>query len=105
MAQIDFIYTGIKYNIQCQEEDKIINAILKFLTKASKKKEEIGFIYNGDKLDEELTFKEAANNLDKISKLMKVVVYDNLSEDEKKTSLKRSKYIICQNVVKMHVFL
>ena len=95
MAQIDFFYTGAKINIQCQEEDKIINAIVKFLTKTTKKKEEIGFIYNGNILEEELTFKEVANNLDKISKVMKVVVYDNLSEDEKKTSLKRSRYIIC----------
>jgi uncharacterized protein (DUF2132 family) len=73
MAQIDFFYTGVKINIQCQEEDKIINAILKFLTKTTKKKEEIGFIYNGNILEEELTFKEVANNLDKISKVMKLL--------------------------------
>ena len=95
MTQIEFIYKSLKTPIQCKEEDKISNIIEKFLTKVQKNKDEIIFIYNGNKLDEELTFKEAANNLDKISNLMKVVAYDNLSDDEKITPLKKSKYIIC----------
>ena len=95
MTQIEFIYNSYKINIQCQSDDKISNSIEKFLSKFNKKKEEIVFIYNGDKLDEELSFKEIANNLDKARNLMKVLVTDNLSEEEKKTSLKKSKYIIC----------
>ena len=95
MSQIDFIYNNSKTIIQCQEEEKISEAIQKFMTKATKSKDDLVFIYNGNKLDEELTFKEAANNIDKINNLMKVLVYDNLSEDEKVSPLKKSKYIIC----------
>ena len=95
MSQIEFIYKSVKTIIQCQEEEKISDAIQKFMTKATKRKEDVIFIYNGNKLDEELTFKEAANNIDKVNNLMKVLVYDNLSEDEKVSSLKKSKYIIC----------
>ena len=94
MSQIEFIYRSVKTIIQCQEEEKISEAIQKFMTKATKSKDDLVFIYNGNKLDEELTFKEAANNIDKINNLMKVLVY-NLSEDEKVSPLKKSKYIIC----------
>ena len=65
MIQIEFIYNSYKINIQCQSDDKISNSIEKFLSKFNKKKEEFVFIYNGDKLDEELSFKEIANDLDK----------------------------------------
>ena len=95
MATIEFIYKSAKTPIQCNIEDKISNAIEKFLTKAQQNKDEIIFIYNGNKLDEELTFTEAANNLDKISNLMKVVAYDKISDEEKISPLKKSKYIIC----------
>ena len=74
MTQIEFIYNSYKINIQCQSDDKISNSIEKFLSKFNKKKEEIVFIYNGDKLDEELSFKEIANNLDKARNLMKCLL-------------------------------
>lgn len=95
MAKIEFFYEGAKTEIQCQLKDKLEISIKKFLNKVGKKEGSIFFIHNGVKLDEELTFEEAANVLDKISNVMKVIGYDYISDDDKEKILKKSKNIIC----------
>ena len=94
MATVDFLYNGSQFSIQCKEEDKIEDIINKFLVKCEKNKNSIYFIYNGKILDEDLIFIDAANNLDKINKVMKVQAIDTLVEEES-SSLKKSKNIIC----------
>ena len=94
MATVDFLYNGSQFSIQCKEDDKIEEIIDKFLVKCEKKKNSIYFLYNGKILDQDLIFIEAANNLDKINKVMKVQAIDTLIEEES-SSLKKSKNIIC----------
>ena len=57
MAKVEFIYEGKKNEIQFKEDDKI-----------GKKNEDIYFLYSGQKLDENLSFNESLNNLDKDKK-------------------------------------
>ena len=94
MANVYFLYNGSEYNIQCKEEDKMEDIINKFLNKCNQKKDSVYFLYSGKQLDDDLIFIEAANNLDKISKVMKIQAFDTLIEKES-SSLKKSKNIIC----------
>ena len=95
MATIDISYDGVTTEIQCQLKEKLEISIKKFLIKVGKKEGSIFFIHNGNKLDEELTFEEAANVLDKINNRMKVIGYDYISDEDKEKILKKSKNIIC----------
>ena len=95
MSQIDFIYNNSKTIIQCQGEDKLENIIERFLAKIQKKKDSIYFIYNGEKLEVELTFNEVANSLGKNNNVMTVLAFDHLVEKDKTSFLIKSKNIIC----------
>jgi len=68
MAKVEFIYEGKKNEIQFKEDDKIGDIINKYLNKIGKKNEDIYFLYSGQKLDENLSFNESLNNLDKDKK-------------------------------------
>jgi len=96
MAKVEFIYEGKKNEIQCKEDDKIGDIINKYLNKIGKKKEDIYFLYSGQKLDENLTFNETLNNLDKDKKTMIVQAIDSIiNEEENSSCLKKSEYVIC----------
>ena len=95
MASVAFIYNGVPTVIQCQKEDKMEDIIEKFLAKCQKNKGSIFFLYSGKSLDEDLTFNEAANKLDKNSNKMRVLTLDLLLESDNSLSKKKSKYIIC----------
>ena len=95
MAKIDISYEGVTTQIQCQLNEKLEISIKKFLIKVGKKEGSIFFIHNGNKLDEELTFEEAANVLDKISNTMKIIAYDYISDEDQEKILKKAKGIIC----------
>ena len=56
------------------------------------------FLYNGLKINEEYSFEELANNLDKKNKQMLISVNDIESESiENNDKIKKSKEIICPN--------
>ena len=96
MAKVEFIYEGKKNEIQCKEDDKIGDIINKYLNKIGKKKEDIYFLYSGQKLDENLAFNETLNNLDKDKKTMIVQAIDSIvNEEENSSCLKKSEYVIC----------
>ena len=96
MAKVEFIYEGKKNEIQCKEDDKIGDIINKYLNKIGKKKEDIYFLYSGQKLDENSTFNETLNNLDKDKKTMIVQAIDSIvNEEENSSCLKKSEYVIC----------
>ena len=95
MSSVEFIYLNAKTIIQCNPEEKMKNIIKKFLVKCDKMENEIFFLYNGVTLNEELTFNETANNLDKESNHMTIVVNEIENEKEKISTLKKSKFVIC----------
>ena len=91
MAKIEISYEGSTTEILCQLNEKLEISIKKFLTKLGKKEGSMFFIHNGNTLDQELTFEEAANALDKINNRMKIIGYDYTSDEDKEKILKKSK--------------
>ena len=97
MAQVEFQYNGITSIIQCTEDQKIVDIFNKFLIKSNINENEASFIYNGmkcSKLNNDLSFNEMANSLDKKRKKMSVLVY-TIDESNNKNNIVKSKYIIC----------
>jgi len=96
MVEIEFIYNAKKTSIQCQENEILKNIIKRYSTKIMKDVDKLFFLYNGFKINEEYSFKELANNLDKEKKKMIILVNDIESESFKnKDNIKKSKEIIC----------
>ena len=95
MAEVKFTYEGNNINIQCNINDKIKDIIKKFLRKIKKENVNLYYIYNGNEINEELTFYEQANQLDKNRKEMNVIVYNNNFKEQYKKNEIISKDIIC----------
>ena len=93
MVEVIFEYKTNKIKIECNENDKIKDIINKFIIKTQLNVEKC-YIYNGGLINEELTFKEQANTLDRERKKMNVIVYDSYQNYNEQTIIK-SKDIIC----------
>ena len=94
MADAIFNYEGIETTIQCNLNDKMKDIINRFLIKIGKKEDNFYYLYNGSKINKELTFNDQANDLDKNRKKMNIIVNKN---EEDKNEIKEiiSKDIIC----------
>ena len=55
---VTFSYKGNKNSIQCEENQKMKDICIKFSTKLNIDINKIYFLYNGDKLNEELKLKD-----------------------------------------------
>jgi len=97
MAIVNFNYKGIKTTVQCNIDDSFDKIIQKFSLKCTDiSSDDLYFIYNGKMLDLNLSFLEAANEIDKERKVMDVLVNEKLDEENNVNSkMKKSKYIIC----------
>jgi len=94
MAEIEFIYDGFKTIVQCEINEKMKDIIDRFLIKLKNKEENLFYLYNGTKINYELTFIEQANNIDKNRKKMNIIV----TKSEDAQNIKKeiiSKDIIC----------
>ena len=94
MSQIEFKYKGLNIVILGEIRETMKDIINKFLTKCKCSKENLVFLYGGKKIDEESTFYQQANDLDKSRKKMSIIVVD-YDEPEKINNQKKSKNIIC----------
>ena len=94
MAEISFIYKGIEIKIQSNLNDKMKDIINKFILKIENNNKQKYFIYNGNQINEVLTFYQQANETDKKSKKMNIVVED-VEGTYIKEEKKKSKEIIC----------
>jgi hypothetical protein len=97
MASVEFQYNGTMTVIQCQENQKMKEICNNFITKSKIKENEIYYFYDGkagSQFNQELTFIQMANSLDKTRKKMSILVYDIANNDENKSKIK-SKNIIC----------
>ena len=97
MVEVEFIYEGVKTNIQCNENDKMKKIFEKYAIKIEKKVEKLVFLYSGKKIDNyELTFNQIVNSEDKENKKICILIYDeNEKPQNKKEKLKKSTTIIC----------
>ena len=95
MGEVVFNFEGINTCIHCNIDDKMKDIINKYLAKANKQRfNDFYYLYNGTRIDKELTFKEQSNELDKGRKKMNILVtkiYEDINENKKIVS----KEIIC----------
>ena len=75
MALVNFIYEGIKTTISCLKEDKMKIICNKFTSKIQKNINSLYFVYDGNKINYELTFYEQANSSDRLRLEMNILVY------------------------------
>ena len=95
MAEIQFNYEGKNIIIQCNENEKIEEIITRFLTKIDNiENKNLIYLYNGTKINKELKQIEQANEIDKNSMKMDIIVTKLEDEPEKKKKI-ISKDIIC----------
>ena len=97
MEEEKFNFEGIDTSIYCNINDKMGDIIGKFLIKIERDEEDNNFIYlyNGNNINNELTFNEQANELDKNSKKMNILVKNiTIAKSIKKNEI-ISKDIIC----------
>jgi len=92
MAEVEFIYKEKNINIYCNKDDKMKDICEKFIYKSQIDKNSTYYLYNGDKINEELTFEKTANdnNINKIT-----ILVDSINEELNNNNLIESKNIIC----------
>ena len=99
MAEVEFIYNGIKTIIQCKLNDKMKNICQKFKEKANiYDNTSIFYSYDGKVgFNEELSFEEIANREDKRRNKMNILVYANqtIIINNNNGNVVKSKNIIC----------
>ena len=94
MSSIEFTYNGASTIIQCNEKDKLKEIIKRFVTKAQLEKENLFYLYGGNPINDELTFEEIKNKVDKDENKIKILVnLLNDTETDEKSRLIKSKEI------------
>jgi hypothetical protein len=76
MASVIFLYNEIKIIIQCSNTDKMKDICNKYACKINKNINSLYFIYGGNYVNQDLTFNEQANSIDKNRKEMNILVID-----------------------------
>ena len=76
MANVIFSYNEIKIIIQCSNTDKMKDICNKYACKINKNINSLYFIYGGNYVNQDLTFNEQANSIDKNRKEMNILVID-----------------------------
>ena len=93
MMEVEFIYKGKNINIPCNKNEQMKNICQKFINKEQIDKNLIYYLYNGNKINEELTLEKIVN--DKNINNIKILVNLVNEEDLNKCNLIKSKNIIC----------
>ena len=104
MDNVNFSFNNENTIIQCNDDDTMKSIINKFLIKCGKTKENLYFVYNGQILNEELTFIKCANNLDRSRKYLNIIVLEGQGGDND-SQMKKSNLLYVQNVKKMQKYL
>jgi len=95
MAEVIFNYNGIFTVVQCKEDDLIKDITKCFCQKIKKDKSGLIFLYDGNKLNEESTFIQGANNIDKERKKMAILVSEINPDPEPVKDIIEVKQILC----------
>ena len=92
MAEVQFIYNGNTINIECNKNEMMKDICKRFINKTNVDNNLIYYLYNGGKVNEELTFEQILNN----ENINKIKILVNLINNEiNKNKIIKSKYIIC----------
>ena len=76
MSVIEFKYKNNTITVQGKDEEKMKAIIDKFLVKGYGIKDNLIFLYDGEKVDEEMTLLQQANDIDKLNKKMSIIAVD-----------------------------
>ena len=97
MTKVEFYYNGFINEIFCKEDEKMRDIINRFLTKIDNNNPSLFYLYNGTKIDLDLTIKEQANDIDIKRKKMNIIVNAYKRDEDKKglNEMMISKDIIC----------
>ena len=76
-ANIVFTLDGVNLTIHCTTEDKMKDLCQNYSTKINKNMDSLLFLYEGNKVNFDLSFKEQANIIDKNNQEMKILVNKN----------------------------
>ena len=61
MTEVEFIYKGTSINITCNKNEKMKDISERFINEAKVNKDLIYYLYNGGKVNEELTLEQIIN--------------------------------------------
>ncbi len=86
-ANVLFTLNGINLTIKCTQEDKMKVICKNYSAEINKNFESLIFLYEGNKVNFELSFKEQANYIDRNNHQMKILV----SECDEKNNLNSEK--------------
>ena len=86
-ANVLFTLDGVNLTIQCKTEDKMKDICKSYSTKINKNMNSLIFLYEGNKVNFDLSFIEQANFIDRNNYQMKILVY----ESDKKNNLNSKK--------------
>ena len=94
MSTVEFYYQNIRIFIYCREEEKMYTICRNYCFKIQLDFNLVDFFYDGKKVNFELTFSEQANEKDKLSQKMKIVVIQ-------KSQIKTSKMVCpeCREII------
>jgi len=95
MAEVLFIYEGQIIIIQCNFEDKIKDIIKKFKNKIKIEDNNLCYIYDGNKINTELSFNQIAKENDKYENKINILVYNNKNKENEIENEIISNEIIC----------
>ena len=101
MSEVIFLYKGNKTLIQSDENKNMKDICIKFSTKLNIDINKIYFLYNGDKLNEELKLIDITKGIDKKEI---IILVNDINEIIKKENIISSKEIICP-ICKENIFI
>ena len=94
MAEVIFNYEGINTSIQCNINDLMKVVIGNFLNKIKEKGDNLYYLYNGRRINKELTLSEQANDDDKNRKKINIIV-NKIENDSNENKEIESKDVTC----------
>ena len=93
--EIVFVFNGANTTVQCRTDEKMKDIFEKFQKKTEKNLNNLLFLYNGNKIEENLKFEEIVKNENSVNDKINILVYDMNSIIENDKIIK-SKTIVCK---------
>ena len=95
-VEIEFNYNGAPFIIQCKKDVKIKDIYKSFRYKAEAEGKQLIYLYNGANIEnDELTFNDIANQVDKNRNKMNILVIKGERQLQHNDNFIKSKKIIC----------
>ena len=91
---IIFLYKGQETKVQCYKQEKMTDIFKKYESKVGLNVTNLFFIYNGNKINEELKLEEIINKTDINENMINILVYEK-NQQIKIENIMKSKEIIC----------